>query len=132
METKLKAFMISDKNLEVGSTFIWAESSGKAKAKALYSDTFSWDDIKFTDLSAKRVKDFDKYADSKRIPIQELLNWGWWFCCCDCGKEDLDQDKIDAGEAFIFDTEYLYGDFVKGCLICADCLKKRQGGANAI
>lgn len=121
---KLKAYIVSDKWNDAGSIIVWAKTSGKAKAQALYNDIF--DNYEFTELRTDRVKDFDKYADSKKVPIQELLNMSWWFSCCECVKEHLDQDSIDNGEAFIIDSDER-DDFVLGTIICAECKKKLEG-----
>lgn len=118
---KLKAYIVNDKWNDAGSIITWAETSGKAKALALYDDIFS--NCEYTELRAERSKYFDKYADSKKIPIRELLDRTWWFGCCKCNKEQLDQDSIDNGEAFIDETEDAC-EFVKGAVICAECKKK--------
>lgn len=121
---KLKAYIVSDKWNDAGSIIVWAETSGKAKVEALRNDIF--DNYEFTEMRVNRIKDFDKYAESKKVPIQELLNRCWWFCCCECLKEHLDQDSIDNGEAFIINSDER-DDFVLGTIICADCKKKLEG-----
>jgi len=118
---KVKAYIVSDKWNDAGSIVIWAETSGKAKAQALYNDIF--DNSEFTELRTQRVKDFDKYAESKKVPIQKLLNMYWWFSCCECLKDHLDKDSIDNEEAFIIDSDER-DDFVLGTIICAECKKK--------
>lgn len=120
---KLKAYIVCDKWNEAGAIIIWAETSGKAKAKALYDDIF--DNYEYTELRVKRAPDFDKYAESKKVPIQELLNMSWYFCCCECLKEHLDQDSIDSGEAFIIESDER-DDFILGTMICAECKKKLE------
>ncbi len=119
---KLKAYIVSDKWNDAGSIIIWAKTSGKAKAKALYNDIF--DNYEFTELRVNRVPDFDKYAESKKVPIQELLNMSWRFCCCEC-LNYLDQDNIDNGEAFIIERDEC-DNFVLGGIICAECKKKLE------
>lgn len=119
----LKAYCVSDKYSDAGTVIVWAETSGKAKAEALYEDIF--DNYEFTELRTQRIPAFDKYEKSKKIPIQELLNMSWWFCCCECGKEHLDQDSVDEGEAFIIEGDERE-DFVLGTLICAKCKKKAE------
>ena len=61
---KLKAYIVNDKWNDAGSIVVWAETSGKAKSNALYNDVF--DGYEYTELRTKRVKDFDKYADTKK------------------------------------------------------------------
>lgn len=121
---KLKAYIVSDKYSEVGSTVVWAETFNKAKAQALNDDIF--DGFEYIELNARREKDFDKYAESKKIPIQELLDKCWWFSCKKCGKEYLDQESIDNGDAFIIDSDYSPKSFIKGSLICDYCKKKLE------
>lgn len=121
---KLKAYIVTSQWNENGDLITWAESSGKAKASVINSWEFHGND--YTDLRAKRIKDFDKYADTKKVPIQELLNMSWWFSCRKCGEEYLDYDKIADDEAFIDDVDYSNNDFVKGSVICAECKKKLE------
>ncbi len=120
---KLKAYTVCDKWNDAGSIIVWAESSGKAKSQSLYNDIF--DGYEFTDLRVCREPDFDKYAESKKVPIQELLDRCWWFCCCECLKDHLGQDSIDNGDAFIIERDER-DDFVLGTIICADCKKKED------
>ena len=121
---KLKAYIVNDKWNDAGSIVVWAETRGKAKSNALYNDVF--DGCEYTELRTERVKDFDKYADTKKVPIQELLNMSCWFSCRKCGEEYLDYDKIADDEAFIDDVDYSNNDFVKGSVICAECKKKLE------
>lgn len=121
---KLKAYIVCDKWGDAGSIVVWAETPGKAKSQALYNDIF--DGYEFTELRLDRVKDFDKYADTKKVPVQDLLNMSWWFCCAQCLKEHLDQDDIDEGNAFIDEDGGDPCDFVKGAVICAECKKKLE------
>ena len=118
-----KAYIVSDKWNE-NSTVIFAESVGKAKSEALYEDEFSWHDYEYTELRARRMKEWDKYAESKKIPIMELLKNGWWFYCDGyCGRQ-LSEDDIISGDAVIIEDER--NDFVKGNVICKECLKKKR------
>lgn len=120
---KLKAYIVCEKWGDAGSIVVWAETPGKAKSQALYNDIF--DGYEFTELRLDRVKDFDKYADTKKVPVQDLLNMSWWFYCAQCCKEHLDQDEIDDGKAFIDESSDAC-DFVKGAVICAECKKKLE------
>ena len=127
----LKAYLIVDKYYsEEEQVIVFAETPGKAKLKGLECcDSFY--DYDFTELRAERQKDFDKYAETQRIPIKELLDRGWWFCCVNCG-EQINEDNIADGEAFINSEEDEYTSFVKGTVICDGCHKKVDGGANGI
>lgn len=121
---KLKAYIVSDKWNEAGSIVVWAETSGKAKAAALYRDEL--DSVDYIDIRVNRAPDFDKYAESKKVPIQELLNIGWWFYCSGLCSREISQDDIDAKEAFIIDDQKGFNTFVKGDVICAECKKKLE------
>lgn len=122
MKTK-KAYIVSDKWND-NSTVVFAESVGKAKSEALTDAEFSWFDYTFVELRARRMKEWDKYAESKKIPIMELLKNGWWFYCDGyCGRQ-LNEDDIISGDAVIIEDER--NDFVKGNIICKECLKKKR------
>lgn len=123
-EKKIKAYIVSDKWLEY-SVVVFAETSGKAKSDALYYDEFSNTDSEYIDLRAKRMKEWDKYSETKKIPIAEMLKNGWWFYCDGyCGRQ-LSEDDIISGDAVIIEDER--NDFVKGNVICKECLKKKRG-----
>lgn len=130
MENKLKAYVISDVYCGAdGSIIVWAETAGKAKSKALYDDLF--DNYEYTELRAERIKDFDKYSETKHIPISELLSYGWWFYCANCCKDmRLSEDDVNNGNAFIVDEDYEREDFVKGNVICKECYKKLKQRVN--
>ena len=121
---KLKAYIVTSQWNENGDLIIWAESSGKAKASAINSWEFHGND--YTDLRAKRIKDFDKYADSKKVPIEELLKLGWCFYCGGlCGAE-ITQDNVDAKEAFVARRREDFNDFVDGDVYCDRCKAKLE------
>ena len=116
MGTK-KAYIVSDKWGD-NSTVVFAESVGKAKSEALYDAEFAWFDYEFTELRVRRMNDWDKYAESKKIPIMELLKTGWWFECKGCAKQ-LTEDDIISGDAIIIEDER--NDFVQGGVMCKEC-----------
>lgn len=122
---KLKAYIVTNKWGDSGNIVIWAESSGKAKAAAFYRDELDGTD--YIDIRVNRAPDFDKYAEVKKVPIQELLNIGWWFYCSGlCGRE-ISQEDIDDKTAFIVEDEKDFNSYVKGDVICAECKKKLKG-----
>lgn len=118
---KLKAYIVQDQLCEHFSV-TFAETSGKAKSNEI--NTWEFNDCEYTDLRAQRVKSWDKYADSKKIPVTELLNKCWWFECKQC-RSQITQDEIDDGKAFIDESSDAC-DFVKGNVICAECKKKLE------
>lgn len=54
----MKAYSVRDKNSDY-STVVFAETSGKAKAIAITTDAFN--DYEFTEISARRIPELDKY-----------------------------------------------------------------------
>jgi hypothetical protein len=122
IKANLKAYIVSDK-WDDCSIIVWAENSNKAKSIAIYDDCLQ--EYGYTDVKAQRAKDFDEYVESKKVPIQKMLDNGWYFSCCKCGKRHLDQNSIDKGEAFIIDSD-IRNDFVLGNIICVDCKKRWQ------
>lgn len=121
---KLKAYIVSNKWDCSDCIVVWAETPGKAKSNALYNDVF--DGCEYTELRTERVKDFDKYADAKKVPIEELLKRGWWFYCGGlCGAE-ITQDNIDAKEAFVARRREDINDFVDGDVYCDRCKAKLE------
>ena len=56
----MKAYIITDlQGYSDYSTVVFAETSGKAKAIAIYTDAF--EDYEFTEISARRIPKLDKY-----------------------------------------------------------------------
>ena len=119
---KLKAYEIYTNDGDEGVAIVWAKTPGKAKNIALYYD--SYDMCEYTELRAKRFPQFDKYAESKKIPIKELLAVGWWFYCDNCGRPNITEDDVNDGNAFIIDREN--DNEVLGGVICAECKKKLE------
>lgn len=120
----LKCYEVFDKNCDCGQVIVWAENSNKAKIEGMKNDIFDW--CEYTEMRANRKPQWDKYSETKRIPIQELLNNCWWFGCAICGKEYLYKEHIDNKQAFIYDKNAEYYGFVKGNLICVNCKEKLE------
>lgn len=87
----MKAWIVNNKN-DVGSVVIYAETRGKAIAKALCADGF--EDCMWTDLYARRFKEFDKYYkegqdeadwDDPEIRTTLVKDYGWG--CYDISHE---------------------------------------------
>ncbi len=76
---KLKAYGWDDEDYDE-SHVVWATTQGKAKALLAAEH-----DREFTEMRVYRVPWADKYSDSKRIPVKEFLNNGWWLYCSNCG-----------------------------------------------
>lgn len=64
----MKAWIIKGENIDGGcADIVYAETRGKAKAIALkYSDQF--EGFEYTDLKAKRFKEFDQYYKGVEYP----------------------------------------------------------------
>ena len=118
---KLKAYIVSDTLCENFSV-TFAETSGQAKANVI--NTWDFSDCEYTALRTQRKKEWDKYADSKKIPVAELLKNCWWFeCKGGCGKQIMEDDII-SGDAIIIDEER--NDFVQGGVICKECAEREE------
>lgn len=59
----MKAYVVTDKNECVYSTVVFAETRGKAIALAQSTD--ACEDVPFTEISARRVPQMDKYYRGK-------------------------------------------------------------------
>lgn len=121
---KLLAFHVWDKEAptseEALHEIIFAETSGKAKyASEAYSMS-----REFTDLRAKRVPEFDQYAEQKKVPIDVMVANGWTFECTTCNyyaddnglvfneeiycEECAEKIYIEDGKVYIKDEEELF------------------------
>ena len=87
----MKAWRVFDKDCTTGTEIIFAETRGKAISYALsYCDFF--EDLSWTDVRAKRFKEFDKYYNGKQNPsfwfddkIRVILVRDFdWGCFDDC------------------------------------------------
>lgn len=72
---KLKAYIVADRRYWDGSTVVFAETAGKAKALARFTD--ACEDIDFVDVSARRAPALDK-------AYRGVWEMDWWN----------DQDRI--------------------------------------
>jgi hypothetical protein len=118
---KLKAYIVSDLLCENYSV-TFAKTSGQAKSNVINSWDFQ--DCDYTELRTQRKKEWDKYADSKKIPVAELLKNCWWFECKGCGKQ-LMEDDIISGDAVIIE-DYERNDFVQGNIMCKECAEREE------
>lgn len=92
------------------SQIVYAESASKAK---MLIDT----DIQFINIRVHRAKWADQYGNMKDIPIEVLLNRGWWYDCNGgCGDRLYDQDLID--KTAIIEDNHIY------CKECWDKLRR--------
>lgn len=96
----MKAWIIRENNIE-SCEVVFAETRGKAKAIALYTDTFS--ECDFCDLRVSRAANIDKYyIDGKR-----RMDW------------DHQNDRLALVKEYDFScADDCFGEF------CEDCLSK--------
>lgn len=99
---ELKAYLVSDRINWDGTTVVFAESAGKAKALAMHTDTC--EGLEFTDISARRAPkldtayrgrwEMDWWNDEDRIAMVRDAN----FSCdlSEFGYEDLECDRCAA------------------------------------
>ena len=67
----MKAYKVTDRHNALDySTVIFAENRNKAKSKALHSDAFEWCEMEYTDFSATRIPELDKFYRGK-----DELDW---------------------------------------------------------
>lgn len=92
----MKAWIIQN-NHEAYSEVVFAETRGKAKAIAMWTDTFSEDD--FTSLEARRLKVADKYYKEGKL----MLDW------------DNPQDRIVLVKECSFYCEYTEPYICEAC-----------------
>ncbi|PGZ39384.1 hypothetical protein COE56_31190 [Bacillus anthracis] len=83
---------------------VFAENEKEAILK---SDAYDMSGY-FEDIVAERQPHFDKFADSKKVPMKEMIKHGWMFECKVCYR------FADQGEIV---NEELY---------CDDCIEKAK------
>lgn len=105
----MKAYYVTEIGYGEYSRIIFAESRNKAKAEGAAEL-----DRDYMEVTAVRAPKYDQYADDMAVPVEVLLQDGWWFTChgINCGKQ-IYQDEIESG-----------GRVIDGFPYCAECVKK--------
>lgn len=67
---------------DISEEITFAETAGKAK-----QDFSIENGIPYKDIRVRRLPWADTYGDVDSIPVEELLNHGWYFTCDTCGAE---------------------------------------------
>jgi hypothetical protein len=102
-----RAYHVQDKENsgeEAYHEIVFAVSHAQAK----YRSTANCEGVPWTDISARRAKNFDKYAETGRIPVSEYVADGWYFDCDVCGGGLTGRNYKD------------------GKVMCDDCFEKHQ------
>ena len=97
----MKAWTVSDNHGDYGTEIVFAETRGKAIALCLHDDVF--EDCEWTELYARRFKDYDRYYDGKNKVdfwlddehrTRLVKDFGWSChdpitdCCIDCPAKE--------------------------------------------
>ena len=102
-----KAYYVSDGD-EI-SEIVFAET----RAKAIYkSETLAWVGD-WTAMRAKRIKWADVYAEVGEVPLQAMLDHGWWLECEVCHAQTNEIVLVKD------DSSIKYGVEIR----CAECAK---------
>lgn len=109
----MKAWTVTTPD-EGRSFVVFADTRGKARANGA-RDEGMYD---FTEYSVKRSPAFDKFSSQGIVPIEALLEAGWWVECDGCERH-LHQDCITDGSAVMIDG-YAY------CLKCAEKQRSKK------
>ena len=71
-----------------------------------------------------RVPQLDKYADTGKVPVAELLKLGASFKCGICGHGLFNYDDLLKNRCMIAEGEGELNKFTKDILVCNDCKRK--------
>lgn len=113
----MKAYHVHDKDGEHHQV-IFAPTPGRAKQ---VSEALDWND--WTYIEARRVPEFDKFADTEIVPDEALIKAGRWLKCPTCYKTVTEENV-----SYVFDTpsrmdEYpSYTTIAEGLLAVASAL----------
>src|SRR5665647_2788090 len=80
------------------SIVVFADTRGKARANGAREEGM----YDFTEYSVTRSPTFDKFSGQGIVPIEALLQAGWWVECDGCERH-LHQDCINDGSAVMID-----------------------------
>lgn len=72
----------------------------------------------------RRIPIFDKYRDTERVPIQELMKAGATFSCSTCGLGKYTYTDIENKKCFVIEGEGNINPFTSGMIVCSDCRRK--------
>jgi hypothetical protein len=72
----------------------------------------------------KRVPQFDKYYETKRVPIKELMKIGFTYSCAFCHNHRFNLEDYDNYKCYVVEGENTLNPFTNGILLCYNCYKK--------
>ena len=72
----------------------------------------------------KRIPQFDKYYQTKRIPIKELMKAGFTYSCAYCHKDKFGIEDYENNRCFIMEGDGFVNPFTQGVILCYNCYKK--------
>lgn len=122
---RLKAYEVRN-DYEGHCCIEFATSNAAARRTGAGELNIDWEDVEH----CRRKPEFDQYAPGP-VPMQVLLEHGWWFTCHECDRkvsEDLAQDVEDDGldpDDFAITIE---GEAIYCSIACSNkhWLKKRR------
>ena len=92
-----------------------------------YFDSIHHPTIGLNDYSKarrKRIPEFDKYRDTEKIPIEEVMKLGANYSCGLCGNHSFKYSDIKKNICFVVQDEGNMNPFTNGIVICNDCRRK--------
>lgn len=111
-----------------------AFSTNKEKSKVKYKAVKYFKDMmhpqfmsdesvgeRFKAARPRRYPDFDKYVETERIPILELMRLGIRFPCTHCGKGAFNRQLVNLKQAIIIEGEGNLNPFTEGIILCKKC-----------
>ena len=125
----IKAFLVSNVDFPQYIYVAFCETRERARAESIsyvirnFYPFTAYDKcpVKFAKARAKRLPDFDKYRDTKRIPVLELLKAGFELPCSICGKQKFNYGDYVARRCFIVEGEGNANEYTDGLLACSYC-----------
>lgn len=111
----LKAFYTCDPDNEHAEV-VFAENRNLARQ---ICEASNW--CSYIEVSARRLKHFDKYAEQGYVPKEELLKDGWWFeCMIHHFRKQLNDDKLYCIKHVFEEDAVIIDDKV----LCRECASK--------
>ena len=103
------------------SALVWAETRGKAQAKA--ADEIGCD---FLDASVARQSSYDQYADDPEGLSKAQLRDGWWFYCWACGAMVTEENEQEDDESVVTYPDPVIDMYAVFC--CQGCSDEWHSG----
>lgn len=82
-------------------------------------------DACYIQMRVRRVPEFDKYIETRLIPILEQLKYGVSYRCSHCGKKHYyTYEDYEDNRCYIVKDGYNVNEFTEGYLVCNSCFRK--------